>query len=210
MAIVYYKSGSGIQSVTIDPFSGTLQQGEDFIWSHSEQKGILHKHLSSLWAITNFRIFIYDAESNKITGLLMMSDLEDIVVMNTHRVYASTRVGTYGSIARGFGISTGSSTGKSVTVGDILFMSHGQPIITWGGITDPTGLKRLTTAIQKELYPKNLQNKIQGTTTTNTSSTVGTTPPNVSSMHDKSVCLNCNTKNYAGSSFCCKCGRVLR
>jgi len=209
MAIVYYKSGSGIQSVTIDPFSGTLQQGEEFIWSHSEQKGILHKHLSSLWAITNFRIFIYDGESNQVTGLLMMSDLEDIVVMNTHRVFNSTRAGTYGSIARGFGISTGSSTGKSVTVGDILFMSHGQPIITWGGITDPTGLKRLTTAIQKELYPKNL-NKLQGTTT-NAVPTVGVTPSqNISPVHDKSVCLNCGTKNYAGSSFCSKCGRILR
>ena len=109
----------------MDPWSGNLQQGEDIVWSHSEEKGVFHKELKKLWAITNYRIFIYDAEISKIIGLLMMSDLDDVVVMNSHRIYNSTRVGNYGSFARGFGISSGYSSGKSVSVGDVIFMSEG-------------------------------------------------------------------------------------
>lgn len=196
MATIYYKTNYGIQSTTIDQWSVNLQPGEDFIWSYSEEKGIFNKHLSKLWGITNFRIFMFDGEINKVTGLLMMDQLEDVVVMNTHRVYNSTRVGSYGRLARGFGISTGISTGKSVTVGDILFMSNGQPVITWRGITDPTGLKRLVTAIKKELYPKDLLSAPKKTTS--------------KAYHDKSICLNCGAKNPTDSSFCCKCGHVMR
>ncbi|MGI0026604.1 MAG: hypothetical protein ACREAD_02035 [Nitrosopumilaceae archaeon] len=198
MMDIYYKSNSGIQSVTIDQWSANLQQGEEFIWSHSEEKGLIHKHLKQLWAITNYRIFNYDAETNQITGLLMMSDLEDPVVMNTHRVSNSTRVGSYSSFSRGFGISSGKSSSKSVTVGDLVFMSGGRPFITWSGITDPNGLKRMVTAIKKELYPKKELAKFLAQT------------PNLNPIRDKSICLGCGTKNPQGSSFCCKCGQVLR
>ncbi len=183
MIDIYYKSNSGIQSVTIDPWSGNLQHGEEFIWSHSEEKGLIHKHLTKLWAITNYRIFNYDAETNQITGRLMMADLEDPVVMNTHRISNSTRVGSYGSFSRGFGISSGQSTSKSVTVGDIIFMSGGKPVITWGGITDPNGLKRMVTAIKKELYPKKELAKFLSQF------------PNLNPIRDKSICLGCGTKN---------------
>jgi len=196
MATIYYKTSNGVQSTTIDQWSGNLQPGEDFIWSYSEEKGIFTKHLSKLWGITNFRIFMFDGEISKVVGLLMMDELEDAVVMNTHRVYNSTRVGSYGRLARGFGISTGYTTGKSVTVGDILFMSHGQPVITWRGITDPTGLKRLVMAVKKELYPKDLLGKPK--------TTIG------KSYNDKSICVDCGTKNPPGSSYCCKCGHVMR
>ena len=198
MATIYYKTTNGIQSTTIDQWSGSLQSGEDFIWSYSEEKGIFNKHLSKLWGITNFRIFMFDGEINKVTGLLMMDELEDVVVMNTHRVYNSTRVGSYGRLARGFGISTGYSTGKSVTIGDILFMSKGQAVITWRGITDPTGLKRLVVAVKKELYPKDLLGKSKVTTASS------------KSYQDKTICMDCGTKNPTGSSFCCKCGHVMR
>ena len=197
MATVYYKTSSGVQSATIDPWSKELQSGEDYLWSYYEEKGIFNKHLSQLWGITNFRIYMYDGEINKVTGLLMMDQLEDVVVMNTHRQYNSQRVGSYGRIARGFGLSTGYSTGKSVTIGDILFMSNGQPVITWRGLRDPTGLKRLVIAVKKELYPKDLFGK---TKTTVSSRSYG----------DKTICQDCGTKNPTGSSFCCKCGHVMR
>lgn len=200
MEVIYYKTSSGIQSVSIDLWSENLQQGEEFVWSHVEEKGVFHKHLKTLWAVTNYRIFIYDAEIQKITGLLMMSNLDDVVVMNSHRVYNSTRVGNYSSFARGFGISSGTSSGKSVSIGDVVFMSEGKSIITLGGISDPSGLKKIAMAVKKELYPRK---EIQKFLNQN----IG---QNMPSPIDKSICIQCGNKNPQNASFCAKCGHILR
>ena len=200
MTIIYYKTSNEIKSTEIDPWSGELQQGEEFVWSHREEKGIFNKHLSRLCAITNYRIFAYDAEISKVIGLLMTSDLEDVVVMNTHRAYNSTRYGTYGSFARGFGVTGGQSSGRSVTVGDIVFMKSGKPVITWCEATDPNGLKRLVMAVKKELYPKKELERFL----------TGITNENPSIICNTSDCLDCGTKNFYGSSYCCKCGHVLK
>lgn len=129
-----------------------------------------------------------------------MSDLDDVVVMNSHRVYNSTRVGNYGSYARGFGISSGYSSGKSISIGDVVFMSEGRSIITLGGITDPSGLKKIATAVKKELYPRK---EIQKFLNQNSGQ-------NMPSPSDKSVCIQCGNKNLQIASFCSQCGHVLR
>src|ERR1700687_2290009 len=159
MTVVYYNSNSGIQSANIDPYSGSLQPGEDFLWSYNIENGFIFKHVSTLLAITNFRIFMFDVKSNQVTGLLLMSDLDDVVVMNTHTDYNSTRVGNYGRIVKGFWVSYGQTQGKRTPIGDIVFMSKGRAVITWQGISDPNGLKKLAETLQKELYPKNLMSK---------------------------------------------------
>ena len=200
MTIIYFKTGNDIKSTEIDPWSGELQRGEEFVWSHREEKGIFNKHLSKLCAITNYRIFAYNAEISEVIGLLMMSDLEDVVVMNTHRAYNSTRYGTYGSFARGFGVTGGQSSGRSVTVGDIVFMKSGKPIITWCEATDPNGLRRLTLAVKRELYPKK---ELQRFLT-------NITDDNPSIMRDTSACLRCGTKNVKDASFCSACGSILK
>jgi hypothetical protein len=213
MTVIYYNSNSGIQSANIDPYSGNLQLGEDFIWSFNIENGFIFKKPSILLAITNFRIFMFNFKTNKVTGLLLMSDLDDIVVMNTHTDYNSTRVGNYGRIVKGFWVSYGQTHGKRTPIGDIVFMSKGKSVITWQGLEDPNGLKKLVEALQKELYPKNFMSKYTPTTTPNTtpsaSPTTTFTPPGTSSVN-KSVCHKCGTGNLIGSSFCSKCGQVMR
>lgn len=200
MTIVYYKSNNDFKSTEINAWSGNLQRDEQYLWSHTEQKGFWQKHFSKIFAVTNFRIFTYDFEINKMTGLLMMHDLDDIVVTDTYRSYNSIRYGAYGSFARGFGVSGGQSQGQSVSYGKIVFLSSGKPIISIGGISDPNGLKRLTLSVKKALYPKKeLQHWMMGIRSDN---------PSV--IRNISVCLRCNTKNVTGSSFCSTCGSILK
>lgn len=204
--IIYYNSNSGVQSANIDPYSGDLQPGEDFIWSYNIEDGFIFKHASTLLAITNFRVFMFDFKTNKVTGLLLMSDLDDVVVMNTHTDYHSTRVGNYGKIVKGFWMSYGQTQGKRTTIGDLVFMSKGKAIITWQGISDPNGLKKLIETLQKELYPKNLMSKYPQTPTT---PSTAFTQKNPSSSINKAVCPKCGAGNLIGSSFCSSCGQIM-
>lgn len=211
MVVIYYNSNSGVQSANIDPYSGNLQTGEDFAWSYNVEGGFIFKHVSALLAITNFRIFMFDVKANQVTGLLLMSDLDDVIVMNTHTDYNSTRTGSYGRIVKGFGVSYGQTHGKRTPIGDIVFMSKGKSVITWQGIEDPNGLKKLVEALQKELYPKKLISKYPPTSTTPTVAPPVTSTPKFTptSTVNKSICHNCGTANLIGSSSCCKCGQVM-
>lgn len=195
MTIIYYKSNYEFKHIEINVWSGNLQKDESMIWSHYEQKGFFQKHFSKIYAITNFRIFTYDFEINKMTGLLMMYDLDDIVVTDTYRSFNSIRYGTYG-----YGISGGASKGESVTIGKITFMSKGNSVISLNGVTDPQGLRRLALAVKKALYPtKELQRFL-----------TGVKDDNLSIARNVSVCLRCGTKNVKDASFCSSCGAVLR
>src|SRR5574337_2077893 len=200
MTIIYYKNNDEFKSTEINIWSSNLQKDESMIWSHYEQRGFWQKRFSKIYAITNLRIFIYDFEINKMTGLLIMSSLDDIVVTDAYRSYVSTRYGAYGSFARGFGVSGGQSRGESVTMGKITFMSNGKPIISLNGVTDPHGLKRLTLSVKKALYPKK---ELQRFLT-------GIKDDNLSIIRNVSVCLRCGTKNVKDALFCSKCGSILK
>lgn len=200
MTIIYYKNNDEFKSTEINVWSGNLQRDESMIWSHYEQRGFIQKHFSKIYAITNFRIFTYDFEINKMTGLLMMQDLDDIVVTDTYRSYNSIRYGAYGSFARGFGVSGGQSHGQSVSYGKIVFLSSGIPIISIGGISDPNGLKRLTLSVKKALYPKK---ELQRFLT-------GVKDDSLSIIRNVSICLRCGEKNVKDASFCSNCGSILK
>ncbi len=195
MTIVYFKGIDGFKNVDINVWSGNLQKDESMIWSYTEQKGFFQKRFSKVYSITNFRIFIYDFEIKKMTGLLLMSELDDIVVSDTYRTFSSTRYGAYG-----YGMSGGQSRGQSVTIGKITFMSNGRPIISLNGVTDPNGLKRLTLSVKKALYPKK---ELQRFLT-------GVKDDNLSIVRNVSVCLRCGTKNVKDASFCSNCGSILK
>lgn len=153
---------------------------------------------------------MFDFKANKVAGLLLMSDLDDVVVMNTHTDYQSTRVGNYGKIVKGFWMSYGQTKGKRTPMGDIIFMSKGRAVITWQGISDPNGLKKLVETLQKELYPKNLMSKYPQTTPA-TPTTIPTTftQKNPPSTINKAICPKCGAGNLIGSSFCSSCGQIM-
>ena len=200
MTTIYFKNNDEFKSVQIDAWSSKLQKDEEIIWSITEQTGIFQKRFSRLIAITNFRIYIFDFKSNRMTGLLMMSDLDDIVVMNTYRSFNSIRYGVYGSFARGFGGTGGQSHGQSTTIGKIVFLSNSKPIISIDGISDPNGLKKLIASIRKSLYPKKeLQRWMTGIKSDDSSI-----------VRNISTCLRCGEKNVKDASFCSTCGSILK
>ena len=162
--------------------------------------------------VTNFRIIVIDHEKNNLTMLHLLPNIDDVVVMNTHRVSQSV----------GYGISTGSyvrtgqrfSSGTSKTVGEIAFIVNGQKI-AWGGIPDPTGLKNFIKSIKRTMYDPltKLQTK---------SSRAGIPCPGCGLQNPKSskfcnncgkslasICSKCRTSNPINSSFCSKCGFQL-
>lgn len=137
----------------------------------------------------------------------MLQDIEDIVVMNQHRVSQSDYMGTYyGRYAR---IGMGSSKSRSKTVGDVIFMHQGRQDIVFSQIIDPHGVARLAKAAKKALIlalkaeerkEKQLQKEREAVMVKR--------PLKQSILREQSttICLQCNRENAQGSKFCSYCG----
>ena len=223
----WYKEDQ-IRQVTIDPWSKDFQPGETVLWSIQFQKGIINKTATSTYYVTNYRIFAINHEIQEVDGLLLMSDLDDVVVANTIRHSESTSYGAYHSYGGRFGGIAGPrySSGTSKTTGDIYFMHNGEKIISLGGISDPTGLSRLVKSVKKQLYPeKEIQRflKQQEKEETGSASKTAIECPNCKygNLKTANFCNKCGTKltiectqcgkmNPSGSSFCNKCGFTLQ
>jgi len=186
-------------SAEINPHSINLQKDEYIIFSYSTKVGIITKRLSRLYSVSNFRAFEWNAETSNMEGMILLQDLQDCLIMNSFRVFDSTRVSGYSSLFRGVGVSTGYSRGKSFQVGDVVFMSHGKPVLVWPRTTNPSDLRRLVLTIKKELYPsKELQRWMTGIRSDN---------PSI--VRNVSTCLRCGEKNVKDASFCSFCGSIL-
>lgn len=181
-------------------------------------KDFLQKKVAESFVITNFRIMRVDNEHNKVFGLILFPQIDDVIVMNTRRISQSQSTG-YGS-SSGYGTRYGtrsSSSGTSKTVGDIVFVVNGQKV-TWGGIPDPTGLKNFIKSIKRTMYDPWIK-----LATKSKSSRSGIPCPSCGSQNPKSskfcnncgkvlasVCTKCGTSNPLKSSFCGKCGFSLQ
>jgi hypothetical protein len=114
---------------------------EEVIWSFPITKGFFKKTVVQERQITNLRVIQGD-------GYIGLSLLDDIVVMNQHRVsdssYTSVGGGRYSPR-----IGTGKSTSR--TVGDVAFIHKGKPFFIFYQIPDPQGAARLAKAARKRL-----------------------------------------------------------
>jgi hypothetical protein len=223
----WYKEDQ-IKQIIIDPWSIELQPGETILWSIQFQKGIINKTATSTYFVSNYRVFSINHDIQEVDGLLLMSDLDDVVVANTVRHSESTSYGVYHRFGGRFGGIAGPrySSGASKTTGDIYFMSNGQKIISLGGISDPTGLSRLVKSVKKQLYPeKEIQRflKQQEKEETGSVSKTAIECPSCGYGNLKTAnfcnkcgakltvkCTQCGKMNPAGSSFCNKCGFTLQ
>jgi hypothetical protein len=114
--------------------STKLGNGEVQLWSFASQtKGFFRVKVVISLVVTNFRIMRIDQQNNKVLGYFLFTWLDDVIVMNTHRVSQSTGYGFHGY---GYTTSTRFSSGTSKTVGDIVFIINGQKV-SWAGIPDP-------------------------------------------------------------------------
>jgi Double zinc ribbon len=124
---------------------------ERIIWHDEKTHGIIHKKVIQTRKITNYRVSINDSE-------IFLKDIDDIVVLNQHRVSHSSYTGTsYGRYTRaGFG----NSSHDSQTIGDVAFIYHGQPQIIFRQIGDPHGVVKLAMLAKKTILAEQNEERI--------------------------------------------------
>jgi len=153
---IEYNIDGTTQQIDVYSEAPFLTEAEDLIWYDQNLSGIINKNLKVLFAVTNFRIILYDFENSK-GSIIPLSQIDDVVVMNRRTVSDSVRTGTFvgGGRIRGFGgVSVSYGKGLSKVLGDLVFMVNGQDVMRWGSIADPTGVSRMIKSVIKELYPK--------------------------------------------------------
>jgi len=73
-----------------------LNQGEVLLWQFvSRIKGIINRKAVESLAVTNFRVMRIDELNKKVHGYILVSTLDDIVVMNTRLISESLGYGIY-------------------------------------------------------------------------------------------------------------------
>lgn len=128
------------------------EQGESILWNNQVLTGFFHRRLLSYMAITNREIILInhpDADQAPIYYRLLLSDVSDVVVMN----YRNFGTGVYTGYGTGkyWGRSYhGYTVNSNVSIGDIVFMVHGQPRITFRGIADPDSVSNLALSVLRK------------------------------------------------------------
>jgi hypothetical protein len=186
--------------------TATVLGPERIVWHNELTKGIFHKHVVDTQRITNYRVIHNNSE-------ILLKDVDDIVVMNQHRVSQSSYMGTSTARYACFGYGTSRSTG--ISVGDVVFMYQGRPYIIFKQITDPNGVARLVKSTRKQLVSavkaaEKLQSQSQKQLSriTTTTTTKRNTAENVSIDYDNVVanCPRCSGSNPKGARYCNNCG----
>ncbi len=131
--------------------------GEQVIWSHTINKGILNKEIAERWIITNMRAIkqfpeTKDNPQEKFVAI-GWQDLSDSVVMNQFRKSKGNRVGSFvGAYSTGAfaGTATGVNSSTSMSYGDIVFLHNDKEIFRFQGISDPNEVNQLIKTLKKE------------------------------------------------------------
>jgi hypothetical protein len=158
--------------------------GEKVLWKRDIKRGIIHKEVTVEERITNIRIFQYNVETQKLMSLIPLKMLPDVVIQNSRRSSQSTGSGVYS-----YGVYTGSRSGTSRTIGDVVIMKNGVIYTRLRNVVDPQGVKQLINRLKKEVAAAQKQAPLR------------LRAPGI-------VCKSCGTKLPPGSNFCNKCGSV--
>ncbi|MBT7252562.1 MAG: hypothetical protein HN875_02360 [Candidatus Nitrosopelagicus sp.] len=146
-----YGDGKKFQTTTLFWKLPVLATGEEILWSYVGEEGIFNKKARHVMAVTNFRAYLYDFNDYE-HGNLLISNMDDVLIMNSHRQSSSHRMGSFHSTGRmGMRIGTHSSmsSSRSQTVGDVHFMKDGESFIIFEGVSDPQGIVRVVKSIKK-------------------------------------------------------------
>lgn len=115
---------------------------ENVLWYNEVTEGFFNKSVVETQKITTYRVY-------QNLAYIALSELDDIVIMNEHRVSQSD----YSSSSSGRDYSTGFGTSKSrlKTIGDLVFIYRGTPRIIFKQIPDPQAIARLAKAARKRV-----------------------------------------------------------
>ena len=131
--------------------------GEQVIWSHTVNKGVLNKEIAERWIITNMRVIkqfpvTKDNPQEKFVAIGWL-DLSDSVVMNQFRKSKGNRVGSFAGVystGAFAGTATGITSSKSMSYGDIVFLHNDKELFRFQGISDPNEANNLIKTLKKE------------------------------------------------------------
>jgi len=175
---------------------------EETLWRNQVTKGIFKKRVVEVQIITNYRILRNDKG-------IMFKDIDDVVVMNQHRVSQSNYMGTYyGRYAR-FG--TGNTQSRSKTIGDVVFIRQGRPVIRFNQIADPHGVVRLAKSVKRNVI-QSLKNEEKKSKQPQMEMERDTKERSFRRRARESaiICHQCKNENQQGSKFCNNCGAKLQ
>jgi hypothetical protein len=175
-----------------------LTSPEQVIWSNEITKGFFKKTVVETQKITNYRVI----QNSAYVGLGL---LEDIVVMNQHRVSESDYY-SFGGSRGSPRIGTGKF--KSRTIGDIAFIYQGKPYIIFRQIYDPQGVARLAKAARKTFIEnKKTAEKLKKAKLQEQQHKKERIISRATSSNKVIItCPRCGSSNPKGSKYCNNCG----
>lgn len=115
---------------------------ESVIWSDQITTGFFRKKVIETRYITNLHV-----STNR--GRVPLYQIDDIIVINSKRMSQSQYSGYSAGRYTRYGMGTANSSSR--TVGDVVCMSGGQPVITIVQVQDPHGVARLAKVARKQL-----------------------------------------------------------
>lgn len=182
-----------------------LSEGEELLWINTKNEGTVNKHIRWLEALTNFRAIYYDFLKHEC-GRIPLSFVDDVVVKNQETTSEQNRFGTFTEGCRTFlGVGVSASYRSSGTIGDVLFMKEGRPIVTFLQVSDPDGVANLAKAVIKQLFtPLKTRKRVQLPMAEGSVIEVKTTATG------QPICPYCGNVNLISSAFCSSCGFALR
>jgi hypothetical protein len=180
-----------------------LSDGEELLWINRKTEGIVNKHLRWLEALTNFRAIYYDFDKHD-SGRIPLSFVDDVIVRNQRAASESTRFGTFTASTSTFAVTEMPDHEGSRTIGDVLFMRNGNPIVTFVQVSDPYRLAKLAKAVISQLFSSVKSSRTQLPIVEGTVIEVKT------SATGEPICSYCSTVNQIGSKFCSTCGFALQ
>ena len=131
--------------------------GEQVIWSHNVEQGVVHKETAQKWFITNMRAMKQfpptDTDPQEKFTAVGWLDLTDSVVLNLVHKSRGSRVGVFAGAYAGHvlgGSGAGFSSGTSMTFGDVVFLHNGLEVLRFQGISDPAEVNNLVRTLKKE------------------------------------------------------------
>ena len=121
-----------------------LFPSERIAWELDSKEGLIHRHIDRAYMITNQRVLALDFQTGRVMISLPLRDT-DLVVMDRHSSSTS-----YGSGVYHQGMGTSMRSGKSTSVGSLVFLTNGVERIRLNGVGDPEGVKSLFTTVKRE------------------------------------------------------------
>jgi hypothetical protein len=172
-----------------------LAQGEKVLWKEEDMEGFISKRYKWVKAVTNIRALYYEFDTHKST-FITLPIIEDVVVTDK-RVESSSQhqamAYTFRPSSGPYSLSNvhGNTQTTSVTIGDVLIMYRGRPVIRLNSVEDPDGVAELVRAAVKESLV-NLR-EVAG-------------PHAEESRPASPAGPSCDSHNLAGARFCNQCG----